>query len=77
MRFEIFKTYPPDRESAVAEIIVRHKGIMDVHAEVFRLAGQLVIRVFPSTDDEVDQYPLEEWLNAIERAVAELGPDAE
>ncbi len=75
MSFEIFKTFPPDRESAVAELNVRHGDVVDIPAEVFRESGELTIRIFPRGDGEVWQYPLDEWLSAIERAVDVLGPD--
>ncbi len=76
MSFEIFKTFPPDRESACAEIVVRRNGIMEIHAEVFRVGGELTIRMFPPIGGEVWQYPLDEWMRSVERAAAMLGPDA-
>jgi hypothetical protein len=74
MSFEIFKTYPPDRESAVAELNVRHDGTVDIPAEVFRERGELRIRIFGREGGEAWQYPLDEWLAAIELAIEVLGP---
>lgn len=75
MSFRIFKIYPPDLESAVAQLTVLHGDIMDIPAEVFRVDGELMIRIFPRGGGEVWQYPLNKWLGAIQHAVEVLGPD--
>lgn len=69
MSFEIFKAFPPDRESAVAELNVQHDGIVDIPAEVFREGGELRINIFGREGGVAWQYPLEEWLEALQRAV--------
>ena len=72
MTFEIFKSFPPDREGAVVELNVRHGDTVDIPAEVFREGDELTIRIFSPGAAAAWQYPLGEWLEAIHRAVEVL-----
>lgn len=49
MMFEIFKAFPPDRETAVAAFNARHDGVVDVPAEVYGSDGQLRIAISDAT----------------------------
>lgn len=73
MTFEISKVFPPDRESAVAELNVRHDGGVDIPADVYRENGELRISIFGREGRVAWEYPLDDWLRAIERAVEVLG----
>jgi hypothetical protein len=72
--FRIFVAYPPDREEAVAQLTVQHDGVMDIPAEVFRNGSRMTISLFSRTDGVAWQYPLGEFLAAIDAAVAALEP---
>lgn len=72
MTIEIFKAFPPGRETPVAELTVRHDGVVDVPAEVYRESGELKITIFRPEGGAAWEYPLEEWLDAIHRAVETL-----
>lgn len=73
MTFEIFKAFPPDRQTAVAELNVRHDGFVDIPAEVYRDQGELRITLFGREGGVAWQYPLNEWLEAIKQAIEVLG----
>jgi hypothetical protein len=73
MTFEISKVFPPDRESAVAELNVRHDGVVDIPADVYREDGQLKISIFGREGGVAWEYPLDDWVGAIQRAVEVLG----
>jgi hypothetical protein len=76
VNFKIVKYFPPNREGDVAELNVDHNGtLVDIPAEVFREEGELRIRIFPPTEAAARQYTLDEWLEAIQRAVEVLGPE--
>ncbi len=72
MTIEIFKAFPPGRETAVAELNVRHDGVVDIPAEVYRENGELKITIFRREGGVAWEYPLEEWLDAIHRAAEAL-----
>jgi len=73
MTFEIFKAFPPNRETAVAELHVRQDGVIEVPAEVYRSEGQLRIVLFGREGGAAWEYPLSDWMGALERAVDALG----
>jgi len=73
MTFEIFKAFPPDRGSAVAELNVRHDGVVDIPAEVYRDNEEPRITIFAREGGAAWDYPVSEWIEAIERAVQALG----
>lgn len=75
MTFEISKVFPPDRESAVAELNVRHDGVVDIPADVYREDGQLKISIFGREGGVAWEYPLDDWVGAIQRAVEVLGDE--
>ncbi len=73
MTFELFKAFPPDRDSAVVELNVRSGGQVDIPAEVRREGGQLRIAIFGKQEGTVWDYPLEDWMTALTRAAEILG----
>jgi hypothetical protein len=73
MRFEIFKAFPPNRESAVVELNVRHDGQVDIPAEIYREDGELRITLFQREGGAAWQYPLNEWVAGIAKAIEALG----
>jgi hypothetical protein len=73
--FEISKVFPPDRESAVVQLTVRHPGAVDIPAEVNRENGELRIAIFGRKDGVAWECPLDEWLEAVRRAVEVLGAE--
>lgn len=72
MTFEISKGFPPDRESPIAELCIRHDGEVDIPAEISRENGELRIFLFGRQGGVAWDYPLEDWLRAIQRAVEVL-----
>jgi hypothetical protein len=36
MTFEIFKAFPPDHETPIAELWVHHDGVVDIPAQICR-----------------------------------------
>lgn len=64
MNIEIFKAYPPDGEAAVAKVTVRHDGVVDISAEVFRRDGELTITIFGREGGPSWEYPLADWIDA-------------
>ena len=75
MTFEIFKGFPPDRESAVAEFYDRHDGVVDVPAQLYREDGQLKIAIYGREGGIVWEYSVDDWIGAIEQAVQVLGDE--
>jgi hypothetical protein len=74
MTIEIAKMYPPDRESDVVELHVPHDGFIDIPVEIYYEGTELRIGVFGRSGGVSWRYPLDEFLDAIRRAVAFLGP---
>jgi hypothetical protein len=72
--FEIFVAYPPDRQTKVAQLSVRHDGMVDIPAEVDREGGELKITIFGRQGGVAWEYPLADWVAAVERAVEALQP---
>ncbi len=71
MGIEIFLGYPPDRESPQAELSVRHNGTVDIPAYVRRRDGELIVELFSKQGGEPEwTYPVDEFIDALERAVA-------
>ena len=75
MTFEISKGFPPSRESAIAELCVRHDGVVDIPAEVYREDGQVKISIFGREGGLVWKYSVDDWVGAIRRAVEVLGDE--
>ena len=73
MTFEIFKAFPPDRDSPVAELNVRHEGSVDVPAEVYRENDELRIAIFGREGGVAWNYSLDEWEQAVKRAREVVG----
>jgi len=73
MTLEIFKAYPPDSESAVAEINDRRDGAIDIPAEVRRENGELWITIFGRVGGVAWEYKLDDWVEALHRAAEALG----
>jgi hypothetical protein len=72
-RIEIFKTFPPDRESAVVELSISHDGFVDILAEIYRENGQRIIAVFGRPGGTAWVYSLDEWVEALRNAAEVLG----
>ncbi len=75
MEFDIFKAYPPDRDAVVAEVVHRHDGFVDISAEVSHVNGELTITIFGREGGPSWEYPLADWMGAVERAVEALGDE--
>jgi hypothetical protein len=79
--FEIFRAFPPDREGAVAELTVRHDGVVDIPAEIYQENGELKITLFEREGGPAWVYPLDEWVEAVQppsagrSVVAQNGPN--
>jgi hypothetical protein len=73
MSLEISKGYPPDSEFPIAEINHRHDGVRDIPAEVRRKNGQLRITIFERTGGPAWEYPLDDWIECLQRAAKVLG----
>jgi len=75
MSFEIFKAFPPNRETAIAELWVRHDGVVDIPAQIYREGQVLKIKIFGREGGVVWEYPIEEWVEAVGRAIKCLGEE--
>jgi hypothetical protein len=75
MSFEFFKGFPPDRDTPVVELNVRHGDTVDIPAEIRRERGQIRIAIFAREGGIAWDYPVAEWIDAIQRAVVVLGDD--
>jgi hypothetical protein len=72
MTIEISKMFPTDRESPVAELNVRHDGVVDIPAELFRRDGRLLIALFARSGRVQGEYPVDEFVEAIEAGKSAL-----
>ncbi|HTC69571.1 MAG TPA: hypothetical protein VK662_08390 [Acidothermaceae bacterium] len=73
MRFEIFKAFPPDRDTAVAELHSPHGDGVDVPMQVYRAGDELRIAIFSIDGRVAWEYPVEELMTAIRSAIESLG----
>jgi hypothetical protein len=73
LTIEIFKAFPPDRESTVVELNVPHDGVVDVPAEIYRENGERMIAIFGRKGGAAWVYPLDEWVEALHKAAEALG----
>lgn len=73
MTIEIFKGFPPDRESPVVELNVCHDGVVDVPAELYREGGVRMIAIFGREGGAAWVYRLDEWVEALHKASEVLG----
>jgi hypothetical protein len=73
MKFEIFKAFPPDRDDPIVELNVRHDGVVDIPAEISRESGELRITLFAREGGVPWDYPLDAFIEAVQRAVEVLG----
>ena len=71
--FQISKVFPPNRDSPVAELNVHHDGIVDIPAEIYRQDGVLKICLFARAEGVQWEYPLDDFVAAIEEGRAVLG----
>jgi hypothetical protein len=69
MTFELFKAFPPDRESPVVELNVRHEDVVEIPAEIRRENGEFRIILFARQGGAAWDYPVDELIKAVERAV--------
>jgi hypothetical protein len=75
MGFQIFVAYPPDREGRVAQVHVPHDGAVDIPVEMYDEDGERKITIFARTGGVAWEYPLDDFLAAIEAAITALdGP---
>ena len=72
MTFEIFKAFPPQQDGPVAQLFVRHDGVVDVPAEVYRANDGLRITLF-AHDGPAWDYPVDDFIEAVNQAVETLG----
>ena len=72
MTFEIFKAFPPDRHSPVVELHVPDDGMVSIPTVVYRENDELRIALFAPEGGVAWDYPLDEWLTALHRAVDAL-----
>jgi hypothetical protein len=73
LTFKISKAFPPDRDDAVAELLAFHDDGVDAPANIYRQNGELRITIFGAKGDVAWEYPLDEWTEAIQRAIDVLG----
>ena len=73
MTFKIFKGFPPDSEGPIAELNVSHDGVLDIPVEIRRDRGELRITIFSRQDGVAWDYPLGEFLEAVQKAAEVLG----
>jgi hypothetical protein len=69
-QFRLFVAYPPDREGRVVQLTITQGNEMDIPAEIFREGGQLMITLFSRGDTTGRTYPVTEFVDAVEAAVA-------
>ncbi|HEX3839741.1 MAG TPA: hypothetical protein VHU85_03010 [Acidimicrobiales bacterium] len=72
MTIRVFKANPEDRDSPVAELRVAHDGTVDVSAQVFHENGTLMIAIFARTGGVEWEFPVSEFVEAIEAGKAFL-----
>lgn len=73
MAFRIFKGFPPDRDSPVADFHeALDEGGINFPAQIYRQDGNLMITIFARTGEVAWEYPLDEFTDAIESARAIL-----
>ena len=73
MTFEIFKAFPPDRESSVVELSFKHDGFVEVPAEIYDQNGTRVIAIFGREGGLPWIYPFDDWVAALKEAAEALG----
>ncbi len=72
MTLEISKGYPPDNEFPIAEISDVRNGGEDNPAVVDRESGELRIKIYERAGGVAWEYPLEEWIEALQKAAKTL-----
>ncbi len=72
MTLEIFKGYPPDNEFPIAEINDLSDGATEIPAVVDRESGELRIKIYERTGGVAWEYPLDEWIEALQKAAKTL-----
>jgi hypothetical protein len=80
-KFDIFIAYPLDRDGRVAELNVRHDGVVDIPAEVYRDGDQTMVTLFSRREGPAWTYPVADFVAAIHAAVSAIdappsGPQA-
>ncbi len=75
MSFECFKGFPPDSDSAIVEIQVRNENGVEIPAEVRRDGDRLRIAIFANKAGAPWDYPVDDWLDAINRAIELLSDE--
>jgi hypothetical protein len=73
MTFELFKAYPPDRDSAVAQLHTTSGGEVQIPMEVARERGELRVSIFAADGSVLWDFPLDDVLASLRRAAESLG----
>jgi hypothetical protein len=75
MPIDIFIAYPPDHDGRVAQLHSPNEEGVDIPAEILQVDDQVLISLFSRSDGLAWQYPADEFLSAVERAVAVVRDD--
>ena len=59
----------PTWQKGKCHVFLSHDGGVDIPADVYRENGELMISIFAPEGGVAWEYPLDDWLRAIERAV--------
>jgi hypothetical protein len=71
--FELVKAYPPERDSAVAQLHARSGSGVQIPMEVFRERGGLRVSIFAADGSVLWDFPLEDVLTGLRHAAESLG----
>ena len=72
MRFEFFKAFPPDRDSAVVEISEKDGDALRVPLEISRTDGELRVAIYDTQGGVAWEYSALQLLEAIQYGIAIL-----
>ena len=73
MTFQVSKGYPPDNEFPIAEISDVRDGGEENPAVVDRENGELRITIYERSGGVAWEYPLDDWIEALQKAARVLG----
>lgn len=71
-KIDVFVAYPPHREDRVAELQVVHESVVDIPAELYLQSGELMIAIYSRSDGIAWEYPVSDFVSAIEAASVAL-----
>ncbi len=75
MAIHVSTVYPPYHDARVAQFQVRSGDVINIPAEIFQTDGRVMISLFSPTDGLAWQYPVDEFVAAIEQGVAVVTAD--